>query len=136
MTLEESIKLLALIKLAYPNSYKDIDRETQLATVNMWHRAFEGTQFPIVQMALEHFIKGSKFPPTIADIIDELKRAHYEAWQNVVTLPEGQTREINRHIMSQTARYTERNDSVIHYGAMKNLLGGNDAHRIEEGKNG
>lgn len=133
MTLEESIKLLALIKLAYPNSYKDIDKDTQLATVNMWHRALGSTQFPIVQMALEHYIKGSKFPPTIADIIEELRTAYYEAWQNVVTLPEGKMRDLNRRIMEQTAQYTDRNDSVIHYGAMRNLLEGNSALGIEEG---
>lgn len=136
MTLEETIKLLALIKLAYPNAYKDIDKDSQLATVNLWHRVFGNTQFQIVQIALEHYIKGSKFPPTIADIIEELQGAYYEAWQNVVSLPEGKTREVNKRIMEQTAQYTERNDSIIHYGAMKGLLGGNSALGIEEGKNG
>ena len=83
MTLEESIKLLALIKLAYPTSYRDIDKDTQLATVKMWQRNFSGVPFSIMEMALDHFVKTSKFPPTIADICEELKSVHYEALQNV-----------------------------------------------------
>lgn len=129
MTLEETIKLLALIKVAYPNSYKDIDKDTQLATVNMWHRAFSQTQYPIIQMALDHFIKGSKFPPTIADIIDELKSIYYEAWQNAVAYPD--RRELNRQIMAQTEHYTERDDTIIQYGEIQNLLKGGSQPLIE-----
>lgn len=131
MTLEESIKLLALIKVAYPNSYKDIDKDTQLATVNMWHRAFKDTQFPIIQMALDHFIKGSKFPPTIADIIEELKGVYYEAWQNVVALPDSERRELNKRIMAQTVQYTERDDRIIQYGEIQNMLKGGSQPLIE-----
>lgn len=131
MTLEESIKLLALIKVAYPNSYKDIDKDTQLATVNMWHRAFKDTQFPIIQMALDHFIKGSKFPPTIADIIEELKGVYYEAWQNAVALPDSERRELNKRIMAQTVQYTERDDRIIQYGEIQNMLKGGGQPLIE-----
>lgn len=132
MTLEESIKLLALIQLAYPGSYRDTDKDTTLATVKMWNRAFAHTRFPIVQMALEHYIKNSKYPPTIADIIQELKGAHYEAWQNVVTLPDGPQRQINRRIMEETACYIEPNDSIIHYGDLLSLPEREDPPRIED----
>lgn len=131
MTTEESAKLLALIKLAYPNSYKGIDTDTTLATVNMWHRSFEATPFGIIQIALDHFVKGSKFPPTIADIIDELRNMHHEATGNVLTMPKGKEREINKYIMDHTARYTERNDSIIQIGNIANLLKGESQPLIE-----
>ena len=35
MTREESIKLLALIKVAYPTAYKDMDNASKQATVNI-----------------------------------------------------------------------------------------------------
>lgn len=130
MSLEETIKLLALIKLAYPNSYKDIDKETQIATVNMWHRAFSGTPFGIIQIAFDHFVKGSKFPPTIADIIEKLQSMYYEAMGNVLTFSQGEQRKINQYIMEHTARYT-RNDSIIHYDDMTNLLKGESQPLIE-----
>lgn len=131
MTLEESIKLLALIKLAYPNSYKDIDKDTQIATVKMWQRTFKDTPFGIIEIALDHFVKGSKFPPTIADIIEKLRCMYYEATQNVLATPDGKEREINKYIRAQCERYTERNDSIIQYGNIGNLLEGESQPLIE-----
>ena len=122
MTLEESIKLLALIKLAYPNSYKDIDKDTQLATVNMWQRNFATVPFAIMELALDHFVKISKFPPTIADICDELRSIHYEAMQNVLWLDDGEQRNLNKRIMQFTERFTERNDHRITYNNVQNFL--------------
>jgi hypothetical protein len=130
MTLEETTKLLALIKLAYPNSYKDIDKDSLLATVNMWHRMFKDTPLGIIEMALDHFVKGSKFPPTIADITEELRTIYYEAMQNVLAYPKGPQGEVNRYIMQHTARYTERNDGAIHYGQIETLLKGKSQPQI------
>lgn len=131
MTLEESIKLLALIKLAYPNSYKDIDKDTQIATVNMWQRNFNTVPFAIMELALDHFVKISKFPPTIADICDELRSIHYEALENVLSLEDGERRNLNRQIMKQTERFTERNDHRISYSKVQNLLNGVNQPLIE-----
>lgn len=113
MTLEESAKLLALIKLAYPNSYKDIDKDTQLATVNMWQRVFAKVPFAIMELALDHFVKGSKFPPTIADICDELKGINSEALMNVLTLEEGKERDLYLKIMEHTEKFKARYDCRI-----------------------
>ena len=129
MTLEESIKLLALIKLAYPNSYKDIDKDTQLATVKMWQRNFSGVPFSIMEMALDHFVKMSKFPPTIADMCEELRSIHYEALQNVLTLTDGEERNLNKYIMKQTECFIERNAHRI--TRTQNLLNGAKQPLIE-----
>lgn len=105
MTLEESAKLLALIKLAYPNSYKDIDKDTQLATVNMWRRNFANVPLSIMELALDHFVKGSKFPPTIAEMCDELKHIHFEALTNVLTLEKGKERDFYLRIADYTEEF-------------------------------
>ena len=131
MTLEESIKLLALIKLAYPNSYKDIDKNTQLATVNMWQRNFDSVPFNIMEMALDHFVKNSKFPPTIADVCEELRSIHFEALQNVLTLDDSEERKINKYIMKQTECFIERNDHRITHNKTQNLLNGVNQLSIE-----
>ena len=131
MTLEESIKLLALIKLAYPNSYKDIDKETQIATVNMWQRNFNDVPYKIMEMALDHFVKMSKFPPTIADMCEELKSTHYEALQNVLTLESGKERDINKYIMQHTECFKECNDRRITYNKTQNLLNGENQPLLE-----
>lgn len=122
MTLEESIKLLALIKLAYPNSYKDIDKDTQLATVNMWQRAFNTTPLAVMELALDHFVKASKFPPTIADMCDELNSIYFEALQNVLSLEAGEQRNLYKKIMDCTEQFTKRNDSILGNVKVQNLL--------------
>ena len=129
MTLEESIKVLALIKLAYPTSYKDIDKDTQLATVKMWQRNFNSVPFSIMEMALDHFVKMSKFPPTIADMCEELRSIHYEALQNILTLTDGEERNLNKYIMKQTECFIERNAHRI--TRIQNLLNGAKQPLIE-----
>lgn len=124
MTVEESIKLLALIKLAYPNSYKDIDKDTQLATVKMWQRTFNDLPFAIMEMAIDHFVKKSKFPPTIADVIDELKGLHYEAVQNVLITENDERRKMCIRIMQYTERYKENNSNRIPFNTSKQLNNG------------
>ena len=113
MSIEESIKLLALIKLAYPNSYKDIDKDTQLATVKMWQRNFDTVPFAVMELAVDHFVKTSKFPPTIADICDELKSIHYEALQSVLTLEKGKERDFYIQIMDRTEQFKETTNKRI-----------------------
>lgn len=113
MTFEESVKLLALIKLAYPNSYKDIDKDTQVATVKMWQRAFSTVPSAIMELALDHFVKASKFPPTIAEMCDELKGIHGEALLNVLTLEQGKERDFYKQIVKHTEQFKENNDKRI-----------------------
>lgn len=84
MNREESIKLLALIKVAYPNAYKDMDKETKLATVNMWQTTFPNVPYSIMVMAFERFRMVSKFPPTVADMAEELVNVHYQALEGAM----------------------------------------------------
>lgn len=124
MTQQETIKLLALIKLAYPNSYKDIDKDTQIATVNMWYKIFESVPYPIMELSIEHFVKTSKFPPTIADINDVLRSMYYEALGNVLSLGSGELRDYNNYIMQYTEPFDKRNDQIISYNKIKGTLNG------------
>lgn len=75
----EAAKLLSLIKLSYPTAYRDIDRETANATVNMWQMSFPDVPYAIMEQAFNHFRMVSKFPPTVAEMVDELNRIHYQA---------------------------------------------------------
>ncbi len=77
MNKTEAIKFLALIKVAYPTAYKDMDNDSKMATVNMWHRCFIDVPFKIMEMVFERFIRVSKFPPTVSDIFDGLKALYW-----------------------------------------------------------
>jgi hypothetical protein len=84
MNREESIKLLALIKVAYPTAYKDMDKETKLATVNMWQTTFPSVPYQIMEMAFNRFRMTSKFPPTVAEMAEELVSVHYQALEGAM----------------------------------------------------
>lgn len=79
MNKQEAVKLLALIKVAYPTAYRDMDEASKKATVNMWQMSFPDIPYPIMEQALNHFRMLSKFPPTVADMVEELKHVYYQA---------------------------------------------------------
>lgn len=82
MNKQEATKLLSLIKLSYPTAYRDIDRETANATVNMWQMSFPDMPYPIMEQAFNHYRMTHKFPPTVAEMVEELQQINTQAnWQ-------------------------------------------------------
>lgn len=79
MNISEAAKLLSLVKLSYPHSYRDVDRVTAEATVKMWASSFAGVPYPVMERAFDRFRMKSKFPPTVACLAGELKKMHFEA---------------------------------------------------------
>ena len=68
MNREEVIKVLAYLKVAYPNFYKDMKREKAEETINLYQEMFTDSDFKIVAVIVKEWIQTEKFPPTIADI--------------------------------------------------------------------
>ena len=83
MTRQDTLKFLALVKVAYPSAYRDADKDTLNATVNMWQSTFEELPYPIMETAFDSFRRRSKFPPTVAEIYDEISRIHSAAWSDL-----------------------------------------------------
>ena len=110
MNKQEATKLLSLIKLSYPTAYRDIDKETANATVNMWQMSFPDMPYAIMEQAFNHFRMVSKFPPTVAEMVDELKHIHYQALEqaNVQrSLGNGEAVKQCMMVMSMTAKYKD-----------------------------
>ena len=108
MNKQEAIQLLALIKVAYPTAYRDMDQASKVATVNMWEGSFPDVPYPIMEQAFNRFRMASKFPPTVADIVDELKNIHFRATEcALISRTMGDDDAVMRYkaIMDCTARY-------------------------------
>lgn len=138
MNREESIKLLALIKVAYPTAYKDMDKETKLATVNMWQTTFPSVPYAIMERAFNRFRKTSKFPPTVADMAEELVNVHYQALEEALTahaIGDDRSIDLYREIMRITEPYKSGSykDAPI---ADPNIMlaGGSYAGTLSDGK--
>ena len=111
MTRQEAAKLLSLIKLSYPTAYRDIDKETANATVTMWQLSFPDVPYPIMEQAFNHFRMVSNFPPTVAEMVQELRRVYYEATECALLhegLGNSDKADKYRLVMRYTAKFNGR----------------------------
>ena len=135
MNRQEAIKLLALIKVAYPTAYRDMDQASKQATVNMWAGSFPDVPYPIMEQAFNHFRMVSKFPPTVAEMVDELRQIHFHATEcALVNKTIGNDKEVDRYraIMAATYRYKDSSNIGLQLSSLPNLLngGGDDVQRL------
>ena len=78
MTREETIKVLSILKAAYPNSYKNMSKDEANATVTVWAVQFAEIPAEIVMIAVNKLIATSTFPPAISEIKDKIKGLRWE----------------------------------------------------------
>lgn len=126
MTREDTIKFLALIKVAYPTAFKDMDNDSKYATINMWQNTFPDVPFFIMELAFDHFRKVSKFPPTVAEIHEELRSLYYTALMDAsVAKSYGDDNKLKKsmYIMSATHKFSRNTvDHVINYDNISDNL--------------
>lgn len=145
MNKQEAAKLLSIIKLSYPTAYRDIDRETATATVNMWAMSFPDVPYPIIERCFNHYRMGHKFPPTVAEMVDELRHAYYQALEGAMINKSIGNAENVQHfkaIMDYTSRYKDGDVGGLDLGTLPNMLGGDNygqahygIHSGAEGRN-
>ena len=108
MTKKEALQVLAILKAAYPSSYRDMTKEDAQGTVSVWAMQFSDMPAEIVVMAIQKLIATNKFPPTVAEVKEKIKSIHWEAYELIYTrnleLPEA-TRDKYQKIYDVTAQY-------------------------------
>lgn len=128
MNKQEAAKLLSLIKLSYPTAYRDIDKETANATVNMWASSFADCPYPIIEQAFNHYRMTHKFPPTVAEMVEELQHIHYEATELAMihkTMGDLGKVEQYRLVMGYTYRYTKTDNlGGLNIESLQGRIGG------------
>lgn len=83
MTKKEAAQILAILKAAYPNFYKDMTAEEAQGTVSVWSMQFANTPAEILLMALNKAISVNKFPPSIAEVKEKFSSIHWEAYEMI-----------------------------------------------------
>ena len=92
MTRDDVIKIMSVLRGAYPHFYRDISKQEAYDTINLWTDMFSHDDASIVSAAVKSLIDGDNkgFPPTIGQVkakmrllvgSDELTEA--EAWNLV-----------------------------------------------------
>ena len=89
MIRDEVVQLLGLLKVAYPNFYKNITKKEAEQTISLYEDMFKNTNQAVVTVAVKELIGTLQYPPTIADIknkIDEIttvKKLPTELWEQL-----------------------------------------------------
>ena len=68
MNRREVVTILAIIKMAYPNAYKDVSSDEREILYKFWEMQFKEVPYSTLEKALQRHIRDNKYPPTIADI--------------------------------------------------------------------
>ena len=90
MTMDETIGLLGIMKIAYPNFYKNLSGEEAKQASILWFQMFENDNSKVVTEAVKALICTLKYPPTIADVKEKMRiitkqqdLTEMEAWNRV-----------------------------------------------------
>ena len=89
MTKEETAKVLAILKAAYPNTFKNLSTEDARATLNVWATQFINIPVGVVMIAVNKLISTNIFPPTITEVKERIRSLYYEAWQDLYRNKQG-----------------------------------------------
>lgn len=89
MTREDTIKILAVLRGAYPAFYRDITKQEAESTIALWMSMFDEEPYELVGAAVKAFISGDSkgFPPAIGQIKERIRQitqpeemTEQEAW--------------------------------------------------------
>lgn len=83
MTQKEATQVLAILKAAYPNSYRGMTKEEAIGTVNVWAMQFHNIPVDIVLLAVNKLISTSQFPPAISEVKNKLGSLYWEAYEEL-----------------------------------------------------
>ena len=81
MTREETIQILAILKAAYPNSYKNMTKDEASGTVMIWSVQCANIPANIVLLAINKWISSNPFPPAISELKKKIADLYWESWQ-------------------------------------------------------
>ena len=145
MNKQEAAKLLSIIKLSYPTAYRDIDRETATATVNMWAMSFPDVPYPIIEQGFNHYRMGHKFPPTVAEMVEELRHIYYQALEGAMmnkALGNMDLVQRFKEVMAYTSQYKDDDLGGLNISSLPMMIGGDNygqahygIHSGSEGRN-
>lgn len=79
MTQKEATQILAILKAAYPNSYRGMSKEEAIGTVNVWATQFVNIPASVVMIAINKLISTNTFPPSIGEVKERIRGLYFEA---------------------------------------------------------
>lgn len=79
---KDIIQLLGVIKLNYAYAYKEIDKNGLSLLAELWFNSLKIYPKEIVLQVMQYTLEKSSYPPSLADIINNLKELIYFTYPN------------------------------------------------------
>lgn len=133
MTDKEAVQVLAILKAAYPNSYKGMTKEEAKGTATVWAVQFANIPVEVVLIAVNKLIATSPFPPAICDVKKKFGSIYYEADEKI-RLSDKLGGKDNKQIefYKMVRNVTAPNRFHIEEPTIFEVIGGNDVLMIGE----
>lgn len=135
MTREDTVKILSILKAAYPSFYKGLSKEEALAVINLWSMHLGGIPLDIISIAVSKLIATSTYPPTIAEVKSKLHGMYAEAVEELISPFVDESKiEMLEHI-ADTCRNVTQESSINEIIARNDRKGitDNEAHDMQQG---
>ena len=71
--------ILSILKAAYPNSYKDLTKQSAQGVISVWTMQLADVPPEIGYIAIQKLISVNKFPPTVAEVREMVVHLSSEA---------------------------------------------------------
>jgi hypothetical protein len=74
VTRDDTVKILSVLRGAYPQFYKNTSRQEAIDTINLWTDMFADDDFQIVAAAVKAIIVSDEkgFPPVIGQVKSQM----------------------------------------------------------------
>lgn len=82
LTKKDIIQLLGVIKTNYAYAYKDIDKNGLSLLADLWFNSLKIYPINVITQVIQYTLEKSTYPPTLADIISNLKQLVYSTYPN------------------------------------------------------
>lgn len=132
MTQEDVQKLIKILQLNYPATYRGMTASDLKALIILWHDTFKEYDAKIVSEALKAYIKENEYPPTIAGLqkriekieryingdeigIDEMWTVFRKAVQNAYP---GNTEELFDALPSPVQKFVGGHGELLKFGML------------------
>ena len=121
---EKTIKeTLTILKLTYPNSFRDLSKEEALLMIQLWKKDFENEEEETFKKAIDRLRQKSKYLPSIAEIKSELATLNVKELQL--------NAESEWELVLQAVRRWGRLDNVAFEKITQDTINAIGIHRLE-----
>lgn len=136
MTQKEAVQVLAILKAAYPNFYKDMSKQDAMGTVNIWAIQFANMPADIVLLAVNKLIATSQFPPAISEVKKKFSKLYWEAYESL------RVNDVSHNLTAEQIKYfeyikdhTENERYMTHEPKIREMIQGNNHQMLLGGGN-